>query len=250
MSGGALDRPLTRDRVRQGVVVASVVGGLTSGAIGEYRRLDASEATLTPAPWAFTIWGPIYAGSFAYAAAQALPAEAGDEELRRVGWPAAVAYLGAGLWIRVAGRPGWYVPVVLTTTAAANLAHHGLDRGPSSTPGRRRRLLVRIPVSAFAGWLTVAAAVSLPEAVGRLLGRDPATVDRLAAWPVLVATTALVSARALRVQVSTAYPVAAAWGLVGTSVRQWQANRPVAVGAGAGALALGVIALRQLAARR
>jgi hypothetical protein len=54
---------MTWDGVRQAVVVGSVVGGIVSGATGDYGEAGPSPSLVLPADYAFTIWGPIYAGS-------------------------------------------------------------------------------------------------------------------------------------------------------------------------------------------
>jgi hypothetical protein len=236
-------------QVRQAAVAGCIVAGLASGAVGDYGDTAGSDSVLVPADWAFGIWGPIYLGSLSYGVVQALPSEADDEELVRIAWPAAVGYLGAGLWIRVAGRPGWYVLVATTSAAAATLAHHRLHRGPDREGGGRRQLLVRAPVGAFAGWLTLAAAVSLPEPVAQLLRRDVRRFEQRVALPLLGATSALVAIRSLRVQATAAYPLAVAWGLAGTAIRQRDANRPVAAAAAAASAVLAGVAARQTTRR-
>ena len=64
--------------------------------IGE--RSDAVRTAITPAGWAFSIWGLLYAGSLAYAIYQFLPAQRTNALLARIGWASAGAFLGNALW--------------------------------------------------------------------------------------------------------------------------------------------------------
>ena len=80
------------DRLRAGAVVAGVVGGLLSGATGDYGDADDSPSRVLPANYAFGVWAPIYAGSLVYAADSLRPSRRGTPLLRRTGWPAAPAY--------------------------------------------------------------------------------------------------------------------------------------------------------------
>jgi hypothetical protein len=237
-------RPSWIDRARQAAVTACTVGGLASGLVGNYRRIEGADASLTPPDWAFGIWGPVYAGSLAYASYQARPSLGADPELRRLGWPAALAYLGAGLWIRTSGDAPAYLTAVGTTTASALLAHGLLD--PESRTGAARQWAVRVPVSAFAGWLTVAAGVSVSEPLGRLLGADQHAFDRAAAVPALAATSLVALTTTATTYRTCAYPTAVAWGLGTLAWRQQHREPQLAVAAaGAASAVLGVAAVQE-----
>ncbi|MGY1666312.1 hypothetical protein [Geodermatophilus sp. SYSU D00696] len=146
------------DDLRRAAVVAGVLGGLVSGATGDYGDAEASDSRVLPADWAFGIWFPVYAGSLAYAAETARPSRRRDPLLRRTGWPAAAAYALAGTWVRL--RPRQQVPVLAATMAAAALAHARAGGGPARPTDR---WTVRVPLGLFAGWLTLASVAAPTE---------------------------------------------------------------------------------------
>ena len=206
-----------RDRLRAGAVVAGVVGGLLSGATGDYGDADDSSSRVLSADYAFGVWAPIYAGSLVYAADSLRPSRRGTPLLRRTGWPAAAAYALAGTWVRLQRPPVLQLP-----------------------PPRRRRGRVRRRPLRGAG---------APRPVHRLdhpgHGRGH---DRGAAgggvedpWPgadawgvaVLGLTGGVAAAVTRRVPVSRSYPAVVVWGLTAAAVR----TRPRYRAAGLAALA-------------
>ena len=86
-------------------VAAALIGPANaSGAFGQSPAEFAadSDAVLWVAGWAFSIWGPLYAGVLAFAVWQ-LRDRSDDPLLRRLGWPAAAAFAGLAAWIVAAG---------------------------------------------------------------------------------------------------------------------------------------------------
>jgi hypothetical protein len=234
-----------RDLLRQVAVASGVVGGLVSGATGDYGDAEESDSRVLPAGWAFGIWFPVYAGSLAYAAETARPARRRDPLLRRTGWPAAAAYALAGTWVRL--RPRQQVPVVAATVAAAALAH--ARAGDPDATGRDRWAVQR-PLGLFAGWLTLAAVAAATEV---LLAEGVRPGPRAAdAWGVAMtgAAAAIAAAVTRRVPSSRAYPAAVAWGLAAAAVRNGAAGRRLPAAAGAlGAAAVTAAGARPTAAR-
>lgn len=203
-------------------------------------------ATLRVAGYAFAIWGLIYLGILIHAVWQALPRTAESDLLRRLGWPAAMAFLGIGLWIIAAALDLEAATVALIFGSAATLAVALLAAAPAIRAlGRTdpERLFVVWPLALLAGWLVIAAPLNL---ITVATGDDllppglPAT-----GWALLaVAAAAIVAvAMAWRLRtLSVALPVA--WGLIGAFVAEQQRN-PV-LGFTALAVSLGLLALAAL----
>ncbi|MDB5241745.1 MAG: hypothetical protein JWP57_2370, partial [Spirosoma sp.] len=95
------------DKLRQFLVVFSVVtmivmnylsnarvfGGLTNGDISnKYHTL------ITPAGYAFAIWGLIFLGLLAFAVYQALPSQRTNQRFRSVGWWVILNTLCNAVW--------------------------------------------------------------------------------------------------------------------------------------------------------
>jgi len=88
---------------------------------------DQSQAVrtlVTPAGWAFSIWGLRYTGAFVFAVYQALPAQRDNSLAAQLRWPASGAFAGNALWaayVQVAGLSvlsvliiGWTLVCLLT----------------------------------------------------------------------------------------------------------------------------------------
>ena len=61
-------------------------------------KSNAVRTLITPAGWAFSIWGPLFAGTIAFAIYQALPGQRTNRLLAQIRLPAAGAFLGNALW--------------------------------------------------------------------------------------------------------------------------------------------------------
>ena len=115
-----------KDRVRQVVVIVSMVLALVGSAIGSGAfggvaiqdasggALSADSTLLAPGTSAFSIWSVIYTGLLAYAVFQALPKQAARDRHRRIGWLAAASLLLNAAWILSvqAGLLALSVPVI------------------------------------------------------------------------------------------------------------------------------------------
>lgn len=122
---------------------------------------------ITPAGWAFSIWGPLYLGSLAYAIYQALPSQRGNARLARIGWYSAGAFLGNALWaLYVQYRDLTVISVVIIafTLICALLCFRAFarHRGGFRTSDH---IFVVVPLSALAAWLTAATIVNIAAAL-------------------------------------------------------------------------------------
>jgi hypothetical protein len=231
--------------------VAQIAGSplgtaLADRSVGEIS--DRARSLITPAGYAFSIWGVIFAGSLAWAVYQALPSQRGRALHRRTGWPLALAFAGNASWevlFPLIGLSQPLLPAVLlfgivAATALAwsrlqELRSEGLDRVlPSAVAG----LLL--------GWVTVASAVNVASA-GVALGA-PATGGQARLWAVfaLVVVAVLGSALVLAAQVAAGpFALAVVWGLVAIAARGGPTVVTVAALAAAAivAVALGVRAV-------
>ena len=128
--------------------------------IGE--QSDAARTAITPAGWAFSIWGPLYAGSLAYAVYQLLPAQTDNPLLARIGWPSAGAFLGNAVWALYTQLLSLQAPsaLIIAFTLLCLLACY---RAFAESPGfsRGEQYLVVLPLSALAAWLTAATIVNI-----------------------------------------------------------------------------------------
>lgn len=169
------------DKLRQFFVVFSVVtmivmnylsntgafGGKTNGQISnKYHTL------ITPAGYAFSIWGIIFLGLLAFAIYQALPSQRENVRFRAIGWLVVVNTLCNAIWSPLfnneqIGVALLVIFVMLATSAMIEqrllmqlripLVAPDLDATlPESPTTPAETWLARIPFSIYFGWLTVA----------------------------------------------------------------------------------------------
>lgn len=147
-------------------VCATVVAG---AAISEVVS-EGPPSPVEPAGYAFGVWAVIFFLSLLFAVYGALPANRGSEILRRVGWPAAGAFLCTGLWSVFVSlsQLGFAQGMLICIFAFLLVAYLRLARSDPGALGRAERWLVSPTVGIFLGWVTAANAVSLAsEAVRR-----------------------------------------------------------------------------------
>jgi benzodiazapine receptor len=118
---------------------------------------DANVSPVTPAGYAFAIWGLIYAASLALAVYQLLPSQSARDVHRRTGWWLAAAFLASTVWVPIFGsRTIWLSQIVIVLLVVClSVATVRLTRmGPASSPAER--WLLRLPVTFYLGWATLA----------------------------------------------------------------------------------------------
>jgi translocator protein len=158
----------TSDRVRATVVAVTAVAQavaapLTNWALGPSSSTgaisDANISSVTPADYAFTVWGLIYAACFALAIYQLLPSQQVRAVHRRTGWWLAGAFLCAALWVPIFGMRSLWLAQILILILVGYLivaARSFVVLGPAPTAAEE--VFLRLPVMIYLGWATLAAA--------------------------------------------------------------------------------------------
>ncbi|WP_040337675.1 hypothetical protein [Candidatus Blastococcus massiliensis] len=217
-----------RDGIRAAAVVvaavAQVVGSPLGSAVSDRSVGDVSDETgslITPAGYAFSIWGVIFAGALAWAVHQALPSQRGRELHRRTGWPLALAFAGNAVWeilfpLIGISQPLLPVVVIFGIVAATAVAWARLQ---DLSPDGLGRLLPAALAGLLLGWVTIAATVNTGQA-GVALGAEPTgTAAEWWAVAALVAVGLIASGLVLAARVAAGpFALAAVWGLVAVAV--------------------------------
>lgn len=215
-----------RDVVRQVATAAAIGGGFLVGVSGDYGDGRSSQSLVLPSGYAFAIWTPIYAGLFAHAIYQALPAQRPDPLLRRTGWATACAVGISGFWVWTQKVPGLELTLIAATTTAALTAYLRSRRQPQEDhTSLRDRWLVRVPLGLFGGWITVATVAGGGEALIAAGLKAPWPGAEVWSAAVLIAAGAAAGTIALSKPVSLAYAAAVSWGLAAVAVRNLPRHR-------------------------
>jgi hypothetical protein len=132
--------------------------GTTTGAVS-----DTVETGVTPAGWAFSIWGLIFLGMLVFAGYQALPRARGPR-LDAIAVPFILANLLNGFWqVPWLSRMFGAAAVVIVGILACLIwLYVRLDRLGMSTV---ERWVLGVPTSLFLAWLSVATALNITVAL-------------------------------------------------------------------------------------
>ena len=112
---------------------------------------------MTPAGYAFAIWGLIYAGSLVLAVYQLLPEPASRRVHRRTGWWLAGAFAASTVWVPIFGtRTIWLSQLVIIMLVVclifATVGFSRLGTGGDAA----ERFAFRLPITLYLGWATLA----------------------------------------------------------------------------------------------
>jgi hypothetical protein len=158
----------TSDRVRAILVALTAVTQavsvpLTRWALGPTSNTgaisDANASPVTPADYAFVVWGLIYAACIALAIYQLLPSQQVRPVHRLTGWWLFGAFTASTLWVPIFGtRTLWLAQVlILILVGYLVAAARGFLRvGPAASTAEE--VFLRLPVMIYLGWATLAAA--------------------------------------------------------------------------------------------
>ncbi|OWK31353.1 hypothetical protein [Sphingomonas dokdonensis] len=200
------------------VMVAAVLQILTpllpQLGIGEPigARSDAVRTLITPAGWAFSIWGALYAGSLAFAIWQLLPAQRGNRLLQRVRWPAAGAFFGNAIWAahtQVYGLSAISVAIIAWTLVCLLVIYRA---GSDVRLSAGERWFVYLPLSALTAWLTVATTVNIAASL-RFHGVEGGAAAALIGATIVVVAGLIAAAALVRGRGNLPYAAVFLWAL-------------------------------------
>lgn len=190
-----------------------------------------TQTLITPAGWAFAIWGPLYFGTIAYAIWQLLPAQRDSVLVRRIGWHAAGAFLGNAVWVAYTQLWGLGVPsvlIIMFTLVNLLAILRVFAAAPSFT--RAERLAAVLPLSALAGWLTAATIVNIAAALNfhDIVLPGPAPLISAA---ILVVGGVIVAAALVGTGGNPWYPLPFLWALFAIHQKAGQVHGEIATAA-------------------
>jgi hypothetical protein len=161
-----------RDRLRQLLTVLAILGSFVVNAlsnlrppngqtIGDISNTQFANVLVTPANYAFAIWGVIYIGLICFCVYQFLPPRKQHPNLNAVSYFVVLASVAQALWVYL------FLERLFTFSVFAMLAillcligayvQLGYDRSPSP----QDRWLLRVPLSTYLGWISVATVVNV-----------------------------------------------------------------------------------------
>lgn len=134
--------------------------------VGEISNTVLEGVLITPANYAFAIWGLIYLGLIAYGVYQLRPPQRDNPNLRRVSGLLIAASAAQIVWIFCFTLRLFALSIVPMLVILLSLVGAYLNLGTGEArPTRRRRWLAQIPFSVYLGWISVATIVNVAAAL-------------------------------------------------------------------------------------
>jgi hypothetical protein len=180
---------------------------------------DRFEVFFVPAGYVFSIWGLIYLGIIAYAVYQALPAQAANPTLRKIGYLFVLSSLANIAWILL-----WHyeffpltVVVMLALLGLLIAIYLRLDIGRAQVSSGMR-WFVHLPFSIYLGWITVATIANITALLSFWdwsgWGIDPEI------WAlIMLAAGTIIGAAVSLTRGDVAYALVLVWAFAGIAVK-------------------------------
>ncbi|MBE9127159.1 MULTISPECIES: tryptophan-rich sensory protein [unclassified Coleofasciculus] len=187
--------------------------------IGEISNTLFREVQITPANYAFAIWGIIYLGLITFGIYQILPAQRHDACLRRVSYLLVVASLAQIAWVFLFQYQRFVLSVVAMLGILLPLIGIYLRLGIGSRRvSRQKKWYVHIPLSIYLAWISVATILNVAIALYDLdwngWGIDPQS------WTVIALfVAAAITATAIAQRQDLAFSLVIVWAFVAIAVR-------------------------------
>jgi hypothetical protein len=197
-------------------VLANVlpINGQNTGAIS-----DRFQVYFVPAGYVFSIWGVIYLGLIALAVYQALPSQRENPRLRSSGWWIVLGGLANITWIFL-----WHYEqfpltliamLVLLGTLIITYLRLGIGR---SSVSKAETWTVRVPISIYLGWITVATIANVTSLLNFLKWDGLGIAPEVWMWIILVAVFVITTLMNFYRR-DIAYTAVILWALAGISIK-------------------------------
>ncbi|NJL49328.1 MAG: tryptophan-rich sensory protein [Leptolyngbyaceae cyanobacterium SM2_5_2] len=187
--------------------------------VGEIANTVLSGVLITPANYAFAIWGVIYLGLIAYAIYQFHPARRQNPQIQRVNKLLIMACVAQVIWIFLftLQRFAWSVVAMLVILLALIAVYLTLDIGLQRVTSQQR-WRVHIPFSIYLGWIAVATIVNVASAFYAAewggWGLSPV------AWTVMmIGVAAMLAAIVIAQRADLAFTLVFIWAFVAIALR-------------------------------
>ncbi len=197
--------------------------------IGE--NSDQVSTLVTPAGWAFSIWGALYLGGLVFAVFQALPQQHDSALLASVRRPAALVFLANAGWatyVQLDDITFVSVLIILIGLGGALLAMRRMTNSPQPL-SIQERWCAALPLTALAAWLTAATIANISSAL-RFHGVEASASTAAIISAAVLVVGGLVAGTALaRSKGCPPYAIVFLWALAAIFAKGGQLSSSVAI---------------------
>ena len=165
--------PQQPDRIRQVLTLVAILGAIVVNALSNFFPLNGlnvgqlsntvfAPVLLTPANYAFAIWGVIYLGLIALGIYQLQPIRRHHPKLRHSGYRLIIASIAQCAWIYLFLARSFPLSVVAMLVILIALANTYVYINHDRTRiSRQEQWFIHAPISLYFGWITVATVVNV-----------------------------------------------------------------------------------------
>ncbi len=228
-----------------GVNIWSNIAPITGRTIGEISNTTFAGVLITPANYAFAIWGVIYIGLLAFGIYQLLPEQRTNPRIQQARPWLILACLAQAVWVFFFLFNQFWLSVLamLAILVPLILAYLRLQIGRLPV-SRRERWYVQVPFGIYLGWISVATVTNVALALYSQnwggWGISPQ------AWTIImIGVAAVLGVLMILTRREIAYPLVISWALIAIAVKQ-TAIPEIAIPAVVWALVLAGFALLSL----
>lgn len=207
------------------------------------------EVFFVPAGYVFSIWGVIYLGLIAFTVYQALPAQAENPRLQRLGYLFALSCVANITWLFLWHylQFAWTLLAMGALLALLIVAYVRLGIGREQVSAAER-WCVQVPFSVYLGWITVATIANVTSVLDYYAWDGLGVSGQL--WAVIMMFIGAILAGAMMAtRVDAPYLVVIMWAFAGIAVKH-AAEPLVANGGWALTAIVGVMLVGGLALKR
>ncbi len=189
--------------------------------IGEIANTILKGVQITPANYAFAIWGLIYLGLIAYGIFQLRPDQRSNPTIQKVDGLLIIACLAQIVWVYLFTMRQFWLSVVAMLAILLSLIGAYLQlRSGSQRTNREQKWLVQTPFSVYLGWISVATIVNVASALYSSNwnggGISPTT------WTVIMLIVGAIIAAIVALQrADVALTLVFVWAYVAIAIRQF-----------------------------
>ena len=188
--------------------------------IGEISNTILHGVQITPANYAFAIWGLIYLGLIAYGIYQLRPTQRSNPTIRRVDVLLIVACIAQMAWVYLFTLRMFWLSVVAMLAILLPLIGAYLQLGiGKQRVSRQQRWLAQVPFSIYLGWISVATIVNIASAL-YISSWDGWGISA-AGWTVIMLIVGgLIGAFVATQRADIAFTLVFVWAYVAIAIRQ------------------------------
>lgn len=188
--------------------------------IGEIANMILQGVQITPANYAFAIWGLIYLGLIAYGFYQLRPSQRGNLTIRRVDSLLIIACIAQIAWIYLFTLRLFWLSVVAMLAILLPLigAYLQLKTGKERV-SREQKWMVHMPFSIYLGWISVATIVNIASAL-YISGWDGWGISASGWTAIMVIVGTAIAAMVAIQRADIAFTLVFIWAYVAIAIRQ------------------------------